>query len=59
MQSQTARVDKKVIGDSLEAKQESDSIESLELIGDKEFMSSYCKSKEQIRKREFGDWSKL
>lgn len=34
-------------------------IESLELMSDEEFMSSYKKSKEQIKKRDFDDWNAL
>ena len=34
-------------------------IESLELMADKEFMESYNKSKEQIKKRDFADWDEL
>ena len=34
-------------------------IESIELSMDKEFMESYKKSKEQIRKRDFSSWNEL
>lgn len=33
--------------------------ECLELMNDKEFMSSYKKAKEQVKKREFDDWKNL
>ena len=36
-----------------------DRIESLELMGDNEFMDSFKKSKEQIEKKEFADWNEL
>lgn len=31
-------------------------VESLKLMNNKEFMSSYHKAKEQIKKREFTEW---
>ena len=34
-------------------------VESLELMGDKKFMASYKKAKEQVKKREFADWNAL
>jgi len=34
-------------------------IESIELMSNKEFMESYIKAKEQIKKREFEDWNVL
>lgn len=34
-------------------------VESLELMGNKEFMASYKKAKEQIKKRKFADWNAL
>ena len=36
-----------------------DRVESLELMSNKEFMDSYNKSKEQIKKREFVNWNAL
>ena len=33
--------------------------ESLELMADKDFMNSYKKSKQQIKKRDFDDWNAL
>ena len=36
-----------------------DRVESLELVGDKEFMASYKKSKDQVKKRDFADWNAL
>ena len=44
----------------LRVKSEFDAIiESLELMEDEKFMSSYKKSKGQIKKREFDDWDAL
>ncbi|MFW6014528.1 MAG: hypothetical protein ACOCQG_05105 [Candidatus Nanoarchaeia archaeon] len=34
-------------------------IDSLELMADKDFMDSYNKSKEQVKKGEFVDWNEL
>jgi hypothetical protein len=40
-------------------KEVNDRVESLELMGDEEFMNSFKKSKGQIKKREFADWDEL
>ena len=57
---QTINVSKEAILDLVKVKEEFDAIvESLELMSDKEFMISYKKSKEQIKKREFADWNEL
>ena len=51
---------KDAIMDLVRVKTEFDSIiESLELMADNEFMNSYKKSKDQIKKREFVDWNEL
>lgn len=56
----TITVRKDAIMDLLRVKEEFDAIiESLELMSDKEFMDSYKKSKEQIKKRNFADWNEL
>ena len=56
--AQTINVSKEVILDLIKIKEEFDAIvESLELMSDKEFMNSYKKSKEQIKKRRFADWN--
>lgn len=56
----TVLVSKQAILDLLKVKNEFDTIvESLELMGDKEFMESYKKAKEQIKKGEFVDWNEL
>jgi DNA mismatch repair ATPase MutS len=34
-------------------------VESIELMSNKEFMGSYKKAREQIKKREFADWDAL
>lgn len=58
--AQTINVSKEAILDLVRVKEEFDTIiESLELMADKEFMDSYKKSKEQIKKREFADWNEL
>lgn len=36
-----------------------DRIESLELMGDKKFIKSFKKAKEQIKRRDFADWNAL
>ena len=56
----TITVNKEAILDLVRVKEEFDSIiESLELMADKEFMESYKKAKEQIKKRDFADWNEL
>tara|TARA_Y100000310_G_scaffold345650_1_gene467729 strand:- start:3613 stop:3795 length:183 start_codon:yes stop_codon:yes gene_type:complete len=53
-------INKQIILDLIKVKDRFDTIvESLELMSDKEFMESYNKSKEQIKKREFVDWNAL
>lgn len=53
-------INKSVIADLLRIRDEFDSVvESIELMGDKQFMASYKKSKEQVKKREFADWNAL
>tara|TARA_Y100000310_G_C20208082_1_gene590006 strand:- start:345 stop:521 length:177 start_codon:yes stop_codon:yes gene_type:complete len=53
-------ISKKAIVDLIKVKEEFDSIiESIELMSNKEFMSSYKKSKSQIKNREFTDWNDL
>ena len=56
----TISVRKDAIMDLIRVKNEFDSIvESLELMSDSEFMGSYKKSKEQIKKRDFAECNKL
>jgi len=56
----TICVRKDAILDLVRVKNQFDSIiESLELMSDSDFMDSYRKSKEQIKKREFDDWNEL
>lgn len=56
----TICIRKDAIMDLVRVKGEFDTIiESLELMSDEEFMSSYKKSKEQIKKRDFDDWNAL
>ncbi|HLC55765.1 MAG TPA: hypothetical protein VJJ23_00840 [Candidatus Nanoarchaeia archaeon] len=53
-------VNKQAILDLVRVKDDFDTIvESLELMSDKDFMDSYRKSKEQIKKRKFVDWNEL
>ena len=57
---ETVQVNKQAIVDLVKMKEELDVIvESIELMGDGEFMKSYNKAKEQIKKREFEDWNAL
>lgn len=54
----TICIKKDAIMDLVRVKTEFDTIiESLELMSDEEFMKSYKKSKEQIKKRDFDDWN--
>jgi len=49
---ETIKINKNAIGDLVRLKEELDSIvESLEIMSNKEFMNSYQKAKEQIKKR--------
>ena len=60
MITETVKVNKQAILDLVRVKDEFDTIvESIELMGDKEFMDSYKKAKEQIKKREFVGWNEL
>ena len=60
MTSATVMVNKEAILDLVRVKDEFDSIvESLELMSDSEFMSSYQKSREQVKNRDFVDWDAL
>ena len=60
MATETVEVNKKAILDLIKVKEEFDAIvESLELTSDKEFMDSYKKAGEQIKKREFVNWDEL
>ncbi len=53
-------INKNAITDLLRIKEEFDSVvESIELMGDKQFMASYKKAKEQVKKRKFADWNAL
>ena len=57
---ETVLIQKEALRDLVKVKDEFDAIvESLELMNDKEFMSSYTKAKEQIKKRDFADWNAL
>ena len=53
-------VSEQVIKDLLKVKDEFDAVvESLELMQDKEFMNSYQKAKQEIKKRDFDNWDEL
>ncbi len=53
-------INKSAIVDLIRIRDEFDSVvESIELMGDKQFMASYNKAKGQIKKREFADWNAL
>ncbi|MBU3902239.1 MAG: hypothetical protein KKE04_02595 [Candidatus Thermoplasmatota archaeon] len=57
---ETVSINKQAIVDLVRVKDEFDTIvESIELMGNKEFMDSYKKAKEQIKQREFVDWDAL
>lgn len=57
---ETITINKQAVVDLVKVKEEFDAIvESIELMSDKEFMESYKKAKEQIKKREFDDWNAL
>ena len=57
---ETIQVNKQAIVDLVKVREDFDAIvESLELMSDEEFMKSYNKSKEQVKKREFEDWNAL
>lgn len=53
-------INKSAIVDLMRIRDEFDSVvESIELMGDRQFMASYNKAKEQIKNREFADWNAL
>jgi len=57
---ETVTIGKEAINDLKKVKEKFDTIvESIELMQDKEFMESYKKAKEQIKKRDFDDWNAL
>lgn len=57
---ETVTINKQAIADLVKVKEEFDAIvESMEMIGNKEFMDSYKKAKEQIKKKDFDDWNTL
>ena len=60
MATETVQISKEALHDLFKVKQEFDSImESLEFMDNKEFMESYKKAKENIKKREFADWNEI
>ncbi len=56
----TVCLTKEAVADLIKVKNEFDSIvESIELMADKKFMSSYKRAKQQIEKKDFVDWNEL
>ena len=56
----TINVKREAINDLVKLRDEFDAvIDSLELMADKDFMESYKKSREQVKKRDFADWNEL
>ena len=59
-ETKTVTVSREVFADLMRIKEEFDAVmESLELMENTEFMESYEKAKEEIKKREFVDWNEL
>lgn len=57
---EVVKVNKHAIVDLIRLREEFDSIvDSLELMGDPQFMESYKKSQEQIKKGDFANWDDL
>ncbi|MBI4155046.1 hypothetical protein HY498_03100 [Candidatus Woesearchaeota archaeon] len=58
--SRVITIKKKAVRDLIKVKDKFSAIvESIELMSNKEFMGSYKKACEQIKKREFADWDAL
>ena len=58
--SKTITLDVNMFNDLMRIKEEFDStMESIELMADKEFMKSYQKAKQEIKNKDFEDWSEL
>ncbi len=56
----TITVRREAIADLLRIKEDFDAVvESLELMSNEEFMRGYKRSREQVKKRDFGDWDAL
>ena len=57
---ETVTIERQALTDLKKVKDEFDTIvESIELMQDKQFMESYKKAKEQIKKRDCDDWNAL
>lgn len=57
---ETININKSAIIDLVKLTHEiNNRVESLELMGDKEFVESLRKSKEEIKNRKFADWNEL
>jgi hypothetical protein len=60
MEEKTIEINAEAFQDLMKIREELDTVmESIELMKNKEFMASYKKSREQIKKREFADWNAL
>lgn len=60
MTTETILINRQAVEDLIIVKDEFDTIvESIELMSNTQFMKSYKKAKEQIKKRDFDEWSKL
>lgn len=60
MVTETVNISRQALNDLLRTKEQFDAVvESIELISDKAFMTSYRKAKKQIKNRDFDDWTKL
>ncbi len=56
----TIAVRREAIADLLRIKEDFDAVvESLELMSNEEFMRGYKRSREQVNRRDFGDWDAL
>jgi len=56
----TITVNKQAILDLVKVKEEFNTIiESIELMSNADFMNSYKRAKQQIKKRDFADWNEL
>jgi hypothetical protein len=58
--NKTITLDVNMFNDLMRIKEEFDrTMESIELMADREFMESYQKAKQEIKNKDFEDWSEL
>jgi len=58
--NKTITLDINIFKDLVRIREDFDSVmESIELMADEEFMESYKKAKQEIKDRDFADWSEL